>query len=105
MSVFDGLADLFTDTFGEAVDYTPAATGVPVRINAIWWESSLDVPLDPGIAFDAKKTELSLRAADIANPKEGDSAKRISDGKVMKITTPILPDGKGIIRCNLGAVA
>jgi hypothetical protein len=45
MSVFDGLADIFTDTFGEAVIYTPVATGISKTINAIWWQSSLD-PLD-----------------------------------------------------------
>lgn len=103
MSVFDGLADIFTDpsVFGEAVDYTPASTGITMRINAIWWESSLNVTIGDNAGVDMRKTELSLRAADVPDPQEGDTAQRIADGKLMTITTPILPDGKGMIVCNL----
>jgi hypothetical protein len=94
MSVFDGLADIFTDTFGEAVIYTPVATGISKTINAIWWQSSLDLSLPGGDALvdvDVRKTELSVRSADISDPKEGDTAQRASDGLVMTVSTPIRP--------------
>jgi hypothetical protein len=96
------MADIFTDpsVFGVPVVYTPIATGTPQTINAIWWQTSLDVP-DALVMTDASKTTLSVRAADIAAPAEGDTARRVSDGLVMTVSTPILPDGKGIIVCNL----
>lgn len=101
MSVFDGLPDIFADTFGEAVDYTPAGAQDPVRITAIWWETTATIGLADGISEDTPRTELSMRASEIAAPKEGDTAKRIADGKIMMVTTPILPDGKGMIVCAL----
>lgn len=100
-SVFDGLPDIFTGTFGEAVEYTSMPSGAKKVITAIWWQVSLDIPLDPGIEVDALKTELSVRAADVADPQEGDIVKRLSDGKIMTLSTPIRPDGKGMIVCNL----
>lgn len=100
MSVFDGLPDIFTDTFGEPVSYMPVATGVARTISAIWWEASLDAALD-GVDVDLSETKLHVRAADVPSPKEGDRAQRVSDSKVMLVSTPILPDGKGMIVCNL----
>lgn len=101
-NVFDGLPDIFAETFGEAVEYTPLDTGVAKVIRAIWWQTSLTVGFE-GAGVDASKTELSVRAADVASPREGDIAKRLSDGKIMTLSTPILPDGKGMIVCNLAA--
>jgi hypothetical protein len=107
-AIFDGLAEIFTDpsVFGEAVVYTPLATGVPVgangTINAIWHEGSLDVAMT-GADSDAAQTTLHVRAADVPEPLEGDVARRVQNGRVMKVSTPILPDGKGMIRCNLAA--
>lgn len=96
--VFDGLPDIFTEALGEPVDYTPGG-GVTKRIQAIWWESSLDIP-DAMAAADANRTTLSVRACDVT-PAEDDVAVRVCDGKVMVVSTPILPDGKGVIVCNL----
>lgn len=100
MGVFDGLADIFTGTLGEPVIYTPASTGVPVTITAIWIDYPIEVQFED-ISVDACRTQLSVRAIDVAEPREGDLAKRVSDDKEMKITTPIQPDGKGMIVCNL----
>lgn len=99
-SIFDGLPDIFTDAFGEAVDYTPAATGLTTRINAIWTEGTLDMSPGIGIASDEAKTTLSLKASDFI-PVEGDRAVCVKTGRSMEVTTPILPDGKGMIVCNL----
>lgn len=102
-AVFDGLADIFTDpnVFGEAVDYTPAETGVARRINAIWTERSGDVVLGgENVATDAATSTLGVRVADVV-PAEDDVAVRVADGKRMLISTPILPDGKGMTLCNL----
>lgn len=103
--VFDGLPDIFTESFGEPVIYTPVATSIPSDppISAIWRETSADVVLGggEGVAADSGRTTLSVRAADVPAPAEGDTARRVSDGKLMIVSTPILPDGKGMISCNL----
>jgi hypothetical protein len=98
--VFDGVAEIFIDVFGEAVVYTPAATGIPKTIRAAWLETALSANIGD-VAADVRKTELSVLAAVVADPKEGDQARREKDGKTMKVTTPIQPDGQGIIVCNL----
>lgn len=99
-AVFDGLADIFVDTLGEPVTYTPVATGTPATIDAIWTETTIDVVVGGEAPTDAGLTTLSVRAEDLT-PAYGDSATRLADGKTMTVTTPILPDGKGMIRCNL----
>lgn len=107
MGVFDGMADIFIATFGEGeqqVIYTPLAGGDPVTVNAIWWESTQGLqPMADGVFEDVARTELHLRASDVPDPQEGDTATRVRDGKVMTITTPIRADGKGMIMCNLAA--
>lgn len=103
-ALFDGLASIFVDTLGEPVTYMPASTGLPVAIQAIWTERSLDVVLGENAGGDAISVTLKVRAADVV-PAEGDVATRVSDGKVMQVTTPISPDGKGMIICNLAARA
>lgn len=100
MSVFDGLDDIFTETFGESVIYTPVSTGMPVSIQAIWIEHPLEIQFE-NASVDGARTELSVRARDIPAPAELDIAQRVSDGKIMKVSTPIQPDGKGMIVCNL----
>lgn len=100
MSVFDGLADIFADTFGEPVVYTPKATGIPKTIHAIWIEHPIEVDFENSGA-DSRRIELSVRSEDVADPAEDDTAKRESDGKIMKVSTPIQPDGKGMIVCAL----
>jgi hypothetical protein len=97
-AVFDGLADIFVDTLGEPVVYTPSG-GSPVTIDAIWTEASFVASVGE-IPIDAGSTTLSVRASDLT-PAEGDTATRVADSKTMTVTTPILPDGKGMIRCNL----
>lgn len=108
-AIFDGLAEIFTDpsVFGEAVVYVPLATGLPVsgvgagegQVNAIWSEEPLQTDM-LNAADDARRSQLTVNAADI-DPQEGDIATRVADGKVMKVSTPIRPDGKGLIVCNL----
>jgi hypothetical protein len=97
--VFDRLPSIFVGTLGEPVNYTPLG-GAPVTIQAIWTERSMDVVLGGDVATDAGRTTLSVRAEDVT-PAEGDSATRVADSKVMTVSPPILPDGKGMIRCNL----
>lgn len=96
---FDGLADIFADTLGEPVTYTPEG-GSAVAITAIWTERTIDVVVGSEAQSDAGVTTLKVRAEDVT-PAEGDIAVRDADGKTMVVTTPILPDGKGMIRCNL----
>lgn len=100
-AVFDGLPDIFTDTLGEPVTYTPVG-GSARTIQAIWTERTIDVVVGTEAQSDAGVTTLSVRAED-GTPAEGDTATRVADGKTMTVTTPILPDGKGMIRCNLAA--
>ncbi len=97
--VFDGLPDIFIETFGEPVSYTPAG-GDPVAISAIWTQEPIEVLLGDNIAVDAGKTQMSVRAVDVT-PREGDSVTRIADNTTMTVVTPIRPDGKGMIVCDL----
>lgn len=100
-SVFDGLPDIFTGVFGESVDYTPVG-GVLRRINAIWIETPISIAFD-NVTTDEGKIELHIPVATLT-PGEGDTARRVSDGKSCKVTTPILPDGRGMIVCALELV-
>lgn len=101
MDVFDGLPDIFTGVFGEPVVYTPAETEVSQTITAIWYEEPIDAVLGEEASADDVAVTLHLRAADVASPQEGDTAQRVSDGKIMRIVPPIRPDGKGMIVCAL----
>jgi hypothetical protein len=98
MSVFDGLPAIFVNVFGEPVDYTTG--GVTKTIRAIWTETPLSVLLG-NEALDGSKTELSVLASVVPEPKEQDIAVRHKDGKRMVLSSPIMPDGKGMIVCNL----
>jgi hypothetical protein len=106
MSVFDGLADVFADTFGEPVSYTPIATGVPIgtgsppAIQAIWLEDAVDAQFADADT-DAIRPQLHVRAADVPVPVEGDLAVRVKTGKSCKVVPPIRPDDKGMIVCGL----
>lgn len=100
--LFDGLADVFVETLGEPVTYSPLA-GQARTIQAIWKETTQVVALGDRAPVDVGTTTLSIRAED-GTPAEGDRVRRLSDGKVMEVTTPILPDGKGMVRCNLADV-
>lgn len=101
-ALFDGLADIFVDTLGEPVTYTPQG-GSPLAIQAIWTERTVDVVVGSEAQSDTGVTLLKVRAEDLT-PVEGDTATRDADGKTMRVTTPILPDGKGMIVCNLADI-
>jgi len=103
MGVFDGLPGIFVDTLGEPVTYTPDG-GSPLSIQAIWTERTIDVVIGSEAPADTGVTTLKVRAEDVT-PAEGDTVTRDSDGSTMRVTTPILPDGKGMIRCNLADIA
>ncbi|KRR16869.1 head-tail joining protein [Bradyrhizobium retamae] len=106
--LFARLPGIFVQTFGEPVIYTPVATGVPVgedgKIRAIWTDGSDVVAVGSEAQATIGTSTLSVKAADVT-PVEGDVATREDDGKTMKVTEPILPDGKGMIRCNLADIA
>lgn len=99
MSVFAGMPDIFTGTFGEDVIYTPLG-GSPVTIKAIWIEAPVMAPFSDA---DVNTNEITLhvRAADIAAPVEGDTARRVATAKLRKVVEPIRPDDKGMIACAL----
>lgn len=100
-SLFDGIADVFAETFGEEIVYTPAATGVARRITAIWIEDPLDPVIGGGVAVDDVMPTLHVRASDIPAPREGDLAQRVKTGETLEIVPPIRPDRKGMIACSL----
>jgi hypothetical protein len=100
-SVFDGLADIFADTLGEPVVYTPASTGVPLAITAIWLERPVELVMRGESGADDVSTELHLRASDVPSPKEGDAVVRSGTGKTARVVPPIQPDDKGMIACTL----
>ncbi len=99
MKLIDGLSDIFTETFGESVNYTPDG-GIPIGIEAIWIETPISAAFESADT-DAVVVELHVRAADIAAPKEGDIVQRVSDSKTMRVTQPIRPDEQGMIVLTL----
>lgn len=99
--LFDGLPDIFVETFGELVDYTPAATGVMRTLQAVWVERSEDAGLGDGVDVDICTTRLHVREADVPDPQEGDLAQRRKTGRSLQVSPPILPDGQGMIACAL----
>ena len=103
MSAFDGLPEIFTNAdfgFGEAVAYTPAATGIPATISAIWIARPLTVTLGQ-VGEDATDVMLHVRAADVPAPQEGDTVRRVATGETMQVATPIEADGNGMIAIRL----
>ncbi|WP_439611502.1 head-tail joining protein [Reyranella sp.] len=99
MSLFDGMAEIFRDTFGEAVIYTPAGAA-PLAIEAIYFETPLTIAHDDGGApVDSQAKELHVAAADVAAPREGDRA--TVRGVTYKVVPPFRPDGQGMIAVSL----
>jgi hypothetical protein len=91
------------DEFGAAVIYTSILTGLPIEISAAWFEPSNSVGINE-ISTDSTRPELSFRAIDVPDPREGDTARRKRDGRTMQIATPIQPDGEGFFTCALVAI-
>lgn len=100
MGLFDGLAKIFTETFGddEGVQYKILATGAIKTIKAIWSEQSPMTVLDGfNSRVDGRTTELHVALADIPAPSEGDLVKRLKTGVTGKVVAPFRPDDKGMI--------
>lgn len=98
--LFARLPGVFVATFGEAVVYTPAGGSPLPEIRAIWTEGSEVGAIGSEAQGTIGTSTLSVRAVDVV-PVEDDLVTRVADGKTMKVTEPILPDGKGMIVCNL----
>jgi hypothetical protein len=100
-SIFDGMAALFVETFGdvEPFSYALAAGGPSVAITAI-----LETPaaLVSGLAeadVVTAETELHAAAADLpAGYGEGDTV--VARGVTYRTRVP-MPDGRGMVRIPL----
>lgn len=88
------------DEFGAAVIYTSILTGLPVEIQATWFDPSSSAAIHE-VSTDTRREELTFREIDVPDPREGDTVRRASDGKEMQIATPINPDGEGLVSCTL----
>lgn len=104
MSIYDGLPDIFTESLGESVVYTPLATGIPAAITAIWDEQPIQVPFNEVPTGDSR-VELHVRAQDIPSPTEGDLVFRPAKNVTRRVVSPISPDGKGMISVALAKVS
>lgn len=102
-AIFDGLPELFVETFGErdGVIYTPIATGVPLDdpLDAILIDDPLDVVIGEQVGGDDVRKTLHMRTADVAEPAEGDLAE--IDGVTWTVVPPFKPDGKGMVSVTL----
>ncbi|MDQ2084704.1 hypothetical protein RA307_31370 [Xanthobacteraceae bacterium Astr-EGSB] len=98
--LFDGLADIFTETLGEPVVYTPASTGVDGTITAIWIETPISAEFSEADSDDMSEI-LHVRASDVPAPAEGDTARRVKTGVIRQVVPPIRGDGKGMIALTL----
>ncbi|HEY4775888.1 MAG TPA: hypothetical protein VIH40_13840 [Xanthobacteraceae bacterium] len=98
MSIFGGLPDIFTETLGEPVLYTPAG-GLAVTINAM----VVDEPLLANFEHadqTANKTVAYVRSDDVVGVKQGDglveTENPVGVNRSFRIVEPIQPDGKGM---------
>lgn len=107
MSVFDGMAAIFTQHLGEdgAIPYVPVA-GTAFTLppgHAIYHEEAVTGLEDDGSAgVDAVRRTLHLQAAHVPAPVEGD---RVTvRGVTYRIAPPIVRDGKGMVVVTLTKV-
>ena len=98
MSLFDGMAEIFRDTFGEDIVYTSAG-GPPRTVRGIYIETPLHGFGDEGAPADSAIKELHVAAADVAAPQEGDRA--TVRGVTYRVVPPIRRDGEGMIAVAL----
>ncbi|MBF0141095.1 MAG: hypothetical protein HQL74_12555 [Magnetococcales bacterium] len=101
-----GLHDACVDTFGVPSVYTPSLDridlgGVPVDINGIFDESSVDYRLDDQLHLDAvlPRPVFDLKISDLGfNPMADDSI--TIGGKNFRVLE-VQPDGKGMAKLLL----
>lgn len=100
-SIFDGMAAVFRDTFGdtEPFTYTLAAGGPPVMINGILETPALAITGLSDTEIITADTELHVAADDLpAGAGEGDTV--VARGTTYK-TKVAMPDGRGMVRIPL----
>jgi hypothetical protein len=101
MSIFDGFADIFTETLGEPVTYTHAG-GEPVTINA-FIETTAVIANFNGADTNASNVVAHVRASDVPLITQGDG---LADAtRNFKIVEPISADGRGMLSLTLELVA
>jgi len=84
-SIFDtALSTLLASQLGVDVVYTPAG-GSPLAIRAAFAEPDVQIPIGQARAKDRKRV-LVVRAADVAEPKTGDTAEvPAGSGNVLRV--------------------
>lgn len=97
MSVFDGLPDIFTGAFGEAVTVTPAG-GEAREIRAIFRRrprEQFGAGIGGRVSFEAT---LAARTADVADLADGAA---VEIGARSYTVAAIQPDDKGMTQISL----
>jgi hypothetical protein len=85
----EGLMDATRDTFGEAVEYSPAAGGGPFEFEAIF-DRETEIVIDNVVTF---RPTLDIKLADLAvDPEQGDS---VTVGEETFTVDYMREDGKG----------
>lgn len=94
-TLFDGLADVFRDTFGERVLYQPALGG-DSYVDAVWIESSVVAGDEYSAGVQTTRPEMHIASADVPSAAEGDTLVRA--GVSWRVAAPPQPDGHGMVR-------
>lgn len=102
MSIFDGLADVFAESLGEPVIYTPV-DGDPRTINAIWIVDAVTVGMPGGPPAADNRVVAHVRSADVPSLVEGDIIQRGDER--YRVVPPFLPDGHGMTSIMLERLA
>lgn len=94
--LFDGMAAVFRDTFGEAVTWTRPG-GPPVELQGVVYLPSLTVP---GLSeIDLVTTDPSLHCAVADLPAGYDAGDAVvARGVAYIVKGPAMPDGFGMVR-------
>lgn len=95
MPIFDGLPDVFTGAFGQAVRIFPTY-GSSGDIQAIFRKPNEPDLVDPGAV--SSQTEIHARTADLVNLQHGDL---IEVNGVTYRAGAMIPDDKGMTRVTL----
>lgn len=98
-SLFDGMAEIFRDTFGEAVTYTRSG-GSPIALQGVVDLPSLRVEGLAEIDLVTIDPSLHCAVADLpAGYGAGDSV--VARGVSYLVKGPPMPDGFGMVRLAL----
>lgn len=95
--LFDDMPEVFADTFGEDIVFTPIATGIAATVQGIWSDKPVIDGMESRSTGRAIRLDLRLAELGDVDPVEGDKVTRVATGETGTVAPPIMPDGFGMV--------